>query len=1292
MIMRACHRCLALASLLRIVLVIVVLSTVVATRPGATGAQDTSPTATEIATETATVDVSPTVAPAETPVPTSTAQPTDTPQPTATSEPTSTVEPTSSPEPTQVPTSSVTPSPTPSPTTTLRPSATSTLTANPTAETAGQEAATTTYNVTIISVDVNGDPVGYTCYDVYRDAGDGSPGALVLPDACDDFEWGITKIRLPAGSFVLVETRHVTNVGTASNRHFTVSADRSITVTHQFLTKMVITAKDNATGLPLPGACFDLTPVSDIIFPGSYLACDFDGANDGNTTIPGVDRGTYSVISYPPLAYLKPTSREVTVSTLSSPRAVTVGFDKGASLLIHKRNVANEPIAGACFRLLANNNGVPGNPVGDPFCDNSMGPDDGDVEGIGFATGSYFLRELSAPTGYLTVVDQLVSLTAPQTTQLTITDPIGGQVEIHAVDDHGDPMPDVCPAVFHDVGGGTRGEEVILPLCQTGDSGTDGVSKLIGIPAGNFLLVEIGAPLGYVPSADIPFTMTAGGTKTIQIVNAVGGTVNVTVVDSTQPATKVPGGCFSVVVDAGGGAHGPQVAYQCDGNDEPNDGMITIAGLAAGSYVLVQQRAAAFFNRASDQTFTIGLRETENLTVFDQPYGTLRIHNKTPTGADLPGSCFIASAAPGSEMPDDWVDQVACDSVDGDDGTINFKLPNGSFIIQEHYPPSGYMFAPLATASIRDAGVTEITVVDPKPSTLILNYVNVWHDPVTGKCADVYESNEAFGFNGSASACDADDGTKDGKITLKGLMWGSWEVRNGNFSPYRGWEATGVLAPGENKTVEVVLTQDPPTIVFGPILGSVTQTSATIYWETDQKTIGSVKYGLTTGFGRTAPSTPEQATKTHRINLTDLKANTLYYFQVRGTSPNGNVASKTYYFRALKSTATGKVVVTKVKSDGTSLPGACFDVYRNAGGGALGTWIRGSCDKFETDGNNGKITIAGLSAGSYVLVEFFAPGNYKLASHVLFTLTTGQTKQLKVTDVGGGVIVNVTSRIYDAGRLKGSCFTIYKYRTDGTVGDYVTNMCDDFDGEDGLTTFGGIAVGSYYLWEDYVPAGYVRDLIKKFTITSGERTHDTNYYNRSVKDTSNIVISAIDSLDRLVPGACFALYHTDSSGALGSFVKDRCDEDDGAQDGKTYLTGIDAGTYVALEYLAPKGFVAGKKTTITKVSGQLASKRIRQVTGGVVLAVTTLRGSTSTKAAGVCYGLYRYTSGHWEFVTYACDDWDGANDGVTRIIGVQPGTYRLYQTVTPPGYYTPAYVTITVGSTTKSQTVRMYPR
>jgi hypothetical protein len=60
-------------------------------------------------------------------------------------------------------------------------------------------------------------------------------------------------------------------------------------------------------------------------------------------------------------------------------------------------------------------------------------------------------------------------------------------------------------------------------------------------------------------------------------------------------------------------------------------------------------------------------------------------------------------------------------------------------------------------------------------------------------------------------------------------------------------------------------------------------------------------------------------------------------------------------------------------------------------------------------------------------------------------------------------------------------------------------------------------------------------------------------------------------------------------------------------------------------------------------------------------------------------------------VSVACDSWDGSVDGVTIIRGVPAGTYRLYQNGTPAGYRAPAYITVTVGTTTKSVTVRTYP-
>jgi uncharacterized surface anchored protein len=986
----------------------------------------------------------------------------------------------------------------------------------------------------------------------------------------------------------------------------------------------------------------------------------------------------------------QPESTTVPTSTPTASGAVASDADLTATLLIHKRDASNQPLPGACFQIFTNNNGVPGYGSTN-FCDWYTGPNDGEIAISGVSGGSFFLRESRPPEGYLAAADQLITLTAGQTLDVTIVDQLGGAIELHAVDDHGHPIHDICPTVYLDAGGGTPGELLTEGSCLPGSSLFDGVSKLVGLPAGTYVLVQTEALKGYQPSAPIPFTIALGETKTIQIVNTLISKVLVTSVDSTSPTTKLPGACFYVYVDAGGGSRGNFVELACDGNDGLNDGVTTLLGLV-GSYVLTQPDAPALFKAAADQPFTIGLGETKSLTVSNEPYGTVRVHKKKPSGAALPGSCFVAIWKSGSENAGNWGGSPVCDESDGaNDGTIDLRLPNGSFTIQEYSAPAGYVRAPNTTAELDGPGMVELTITDPIPSTLTLKYVDVWHDPLPQGCITITGTNDDFGDLSPVSACDYYGGTIDGQVIFKNLTWGMWKT---SADPAHHFPETIVtLNPGESKTIEIMLSQDPPKITRGPVVSGVTQTAATIYWETDQKTIGSVKYGLTTGLGRTAPSTPEQPTKTHRITLTDLKASTLFYLQVQSTSPNGSISSKTYSFRTPGSTATGKVVVTKVKSDGTSLPGACFDVYRNAGGGELGTYIRGTCDWFEKDGNNGKITITGLSAGHYVLVEFYAPARYRLAKHVLFDLAAGQTKQLKVTDYGGGTTVRVTSRIKGRSTLiKGSCFSIYKQQSDGTIGAYLTNMCDGFDGEDGVTTFSGLPRGEYFLWEDYGPPGYVRDPIMQFVVSNTSYGEDITFYYRLLTDTGNVVLKAIDSNDQLVPGACFALYRASSSGALNSFVKDACDWSDGYNDGKTYFGGVTAGLYIAVEYIAPKGFIAGKKTAFTKVSGQQTSKRIRQVPGGVEVRVTTLKGSTTSKAAGACYGLFRYANGQWQFVTEACDDWDGANDGVTRIRGVATGTYRLYQIVTPNGYSRPAYVTITVGTTTKSVTVRMYPR
>ncbi|HEX3303550.1 MAG TPA: hypothetical protein VHR64_11760 [Thermomicrobiales bacterium] len=1188
------------------------------------------------------------------------------------------------------------------PTATSTPAAAPTATASPTREPSAIGPAATSGTLTIKAVDAAGNPVTFTCFDVYQDAGGGTLGSRVKTDYCDNLSSGVVKVPLTAGSYVLVEIRRAPEFGTALNKPFTFSGDRSITVTHQLLTKIVITSTDSVTGQPVAGACYTLEPQTPIILPPQYLSCDgFDDLNDGVTTINGVDRGTFTLIEFsPPLGYFQVANRDITISTLSSPRSVTIAHEKGATLRISKRTESDQPLAGACFTLLANNNGVPGSQIGENLCDATYGANDGTIEGFGFPTGDYFLHEQTTPVGYLPIADQPISLTAGQTTELTVVDPLGGRVDVHAVDDRGNPIPDICPTVFRDAGGGVRGEQLQLPACDLGTNGNDGVTTLIGLPPGNFLLVQPNPAWRiltgeYAPGPDVAFAIAAGQTRSVQIVSPVGGKLVVTVVDQAHPETKLLGACFTVYTDAGSGTRGTAIGGLCDGLApyDVKDGVVPLSGLAAGSYVLAQTQAPAPFNLAADVTVTVALRDVKNITVALKPYGKVRIFKQTPEGAALPGACFIAIYGPGSAIPGNWASGTICDNADGaNDGTIQISLADGKFELQEQTAPAGYVRAPNTDIEITDGGVTDVTIVDPVPSTLILSFVNVWHEPVTGLCVDSTGRNETFGGLPGGGGCDPDDGAKDGRITLTGLTWGAWSSRVGNPGSYTVPEISGQLAPGESKTVEVVLTEAQPKITVGPRIDGLSQTSVTISWETDQKMISAVTIETSGAATITLPETAGAPTRTHRITISGLTANTLYTVRAVPTSPNGNVTSSALSVRTPSAELNSQVIASVVKSDASPLPGACLSVYRDAGGGQVGTFVRSSCDWADADGNNGTITISGLSAGSFVLIQFYAPRYYKVAKPVLFTLTSGQSRQLTVTNTRGGVTLKVFAREYNGPTLLNTCYSIYRNPGDGTIGAYVTDLCDNFDAVDGFTTFSGIGPGDYYLWQYKTPSGYVADPIKKFTVLSGQTNRYITYSSRKTTDTDNVVLKTIDSTGALKPGACFWLYRADNGGEPTDYVGDACDADDGRNDGVTYFTRVQANySYAALEYVAPSGYVAGKMTYFTKAIDTLYSKRITQVAGGVPVKVTTLKGSTSTKLPGACYGVYRLIRTTYVAVSVACDSWDGSVDGVTIIRGVPAGTYRLYQNGTPAGYRAPTYITVTVGTTTKSVTVRTYP-
>lgn len=91
----------------------------------------------------------------------------------------------------------------------------------------------------------------------------------------------------------------------------------------------------------------------------------------------------------------------------------------------------------------------------------------------------------------------------------------------------------------------------------------------------------------------------------------------------------------------------------------------------------------------------------------------------------------------------------------------------------------------------------------------------------------------------------------------------------------------------------------PPVILAGPTVSSITQSSAVVEWTTNEPTTGSVIYGLS--------STPDQTiadatlATTHRVTVSGLTAETLYYLQITATDSanNGPVSKSVISFPTL---------------------------------------------------------------------------------------------------------------------------------------------------------------------------------------------------------------------------------------------------------------------------------------------------------------------------------------------------------------------------------------------------------
>ncbi len=199
-------------------------------------------------------------------------------------------------------------------------------------------------------------------------------------------------------------------------------------------------------------------------------------------------------------------------------------------------------------------------------------------------------------------------------------------------------------------------------------------------------------------------------------------------------------------------------SFACDADDGRNDGKVLLTAIG-GTYQLTEYASPiGFALDGTARTVTIVDDEPNELTLAHSSLESLNVSNVDEQGHPLAGACFNAAYG------------EACDADDGaSDGEITVFAFSGPFEVVESRTPDGYKQAvqPLNVTVIAGEQ-NEVTVANerlesgPGPTVVIVHIVdkhgNPLSDDLLGACFILATRLRIV--------CDADDGDKDGTVTL----------------------------------------------------------------------------------------------------------------------------------------------------------------------------------------------------------------------------------------------------------------------------------------------------------------------------------------------------------------------------------------------------------------------------------------------------------------------------------------------------------------------------------------------
>ncbi|MEH7459721.1 SpaA isopeptide-forming pilin-related protein [Bacillus sp. JJ1127] len=344
---------------------------------------------------------------------------------------------------------------------------------------------------------------------------------------------------------------------------------------------------------------------------------------------------------------------------------LAVNWEAAGSVKVKKVGENGEVLAGAVFEVFNSNNESVGKITTGA---------DGTAELNNLPIGTYTVKEIKAPTGYVSdEKTQTIEVKTGETgTIQVVNNKVKGNIEIKKLSDSGKVLPNVEFSVFTE-----DGKEVKKVVTKE-----NGIAKVDGLTYGKYYFLETKTPNGYVGNkTKYPFEIKEHNkTLTFTVENTeVKGSVKLLKVDNEDISKKLEGAVFELK-DASGKVIGE---YKTDKNGEVN-----VKDLAYGKYSFVEKASPNGYVLVTEP-IVFEIKEhgkiIELLAVNHLIKGNLEITKVDVADGNnkLPNAEFTIYNEAGKEVVKGKTD---------DKGIAKFeKLPFGKYTYKETVAPNGYV-------------------------------------------------------------------------------------------------------------------------------------------------------------------------------------------------------------------------------------------------------------------------------------------------------------------------------------------------------------------------------------------------------------------------------------------------------------------------------------------------------------------------------------------------------------------------------------------------------------------------